>query len=148
MPDDRAGLDKDLLLKAFEVAQAWSSQIVTLSTGVIVFTGIFLKDVIGASVRPRETGWLWVAWVCLGLSAVSGIFFLSSLTALLNRGRVSELDVYSSVPRWMALLELAFFILGLAFFAIFVLTNVPAAAGPSATPSPAPSPIPTLAPSS
>ena len=116
--------DKETLLRAFEAARAWSSLIVTLSTGGIVFTAIFRRD-FAPKDQPVEAPFLLIAaWVSLGIAAVLGIWFLGALTATLNRGQVAELDVYDTMSRILAIFQMVAFLVGLSFVLAFAVINL------------------------
>ena len=116
--------DKEILLKAIDTARAWSSMIVTLSTGGIVLTAIFRRD-FAAGGAPLEQEWLLLAtWAALAAGAVAGVGFLSALTAILSTGNVDRLDLYNGAVRWIAIVQLVVFVAGVICFVVFASINL------------------------
>ena len=123
--EQRDRSDKQILLAAFETARAWSSLIVTLSTGSIVFTAIF-RDKFAAAGQPIEgAGILLAAWILLAAAAMFGVFFLGNLAYILNEGKTESLDVYGSTTRFVAFLQVATFFAGIVVLLIFFVKNLP-----------------------
>jgi len=118
------GQDKDILLAAFETARAWSGLIVTLSTGAIVFTAVFRKDFAPKGQPLEIPGILLTAWILFGAAATIGVLLLGNLAALLNKGRVEDLDVYSGSTRLLAVSQWLSFIVGLVFLLVFFAKNL------------------------
>ena len=115
--------DREILLKAFDTARAWSSLIVTLSTGGIVFTAVFKKEFLSSGTALVTPWLLWGTWILLGASAVAGVFYLSAITALLNKGEVWKLDVYDPPLRLIGIVQITMFMAGLILFLLFIIIN-------------------------
>jgi hypothetical protein len=103
-----------------------ASLLVTLSTGTIVFTATFRKDLAPEGEALRDIGWLLGAWVALGLAVLLGIVVIGALAATLNKGEVDNLDVYERSTKWAAVAQFVFFLFGIPCFAIFAYQNLPA----------------------
>jgi hypothetical protein len=116
--------DKDVLLKAYESARAWSSLIVTLSSAGIVFTAIFRRDFASPSESLEQTEFLFSAWIALGIAAALGVFFLGALTATLNKGSFADLDVFSTVKWWLGFAQLVAFMIGVTLVITFAYLNL------------------------
>jgi hypothetical protein len=117
--------DKEIKLQAFETVRTWSSLLITLSTGAIVFTATFRKEFVPAGEPLANVPVLLGSWVALGFAILFGVFVLSTLAATLNKGDVSQLDVYKPVTRISALIQLVAFIVGIALVAYFAYQNFP-----------------------
>lgn len=116
--------DKDILLHAYEAAKTWSTLIVSLSTGVIVFTAIFKKDIAQAAEPLQATYALLTSWILLGLAILFGILYLGSLASQLNEGRKEKLNIYGVTQRVLAFLQWITFLVGLGFFGYFAIVNL------------------------
>ena len=116
--------DRDILLKAFETTRAWSALLVTLATGGIVFTAIFRRDFAPKYGDIQASDVLLATWIVLGVSALSGVFLLGTLTAILNKGDKDELDVYQSTGWFFALVQLVTFVAGLGLLLAFAAINL------------------------
>jgi len=116
--------DTDILLHAYEMAKTWSTLIVSLSTGVIVFTAIFKKDIAQSAETLDATCALITSWILLGLAILSGILYLGSLASQLNEGLKEKLNIYDVIPRILAFLQWITFFVGLGFFGYFAIVNL------------------------
>ena len=125
MANNRAQLDKEILLKAFETAKSWSGLLITLSTGAIIFTAIFRRDFTPANQPMQSPCLLITTWIILGLSAIFGVIFLGVLGAILNKGNQAELNLYSGTCRIIALLQIILFLIGIGVLIAFLLLNLP-----------------------
>lgn len=117
--------DKDVLLHAYQTARAWASLLVSLATGIIVFTAIFKRDIAVEGQPLQATGWLLTSWIVLGISTLCGVLYLATLIPQLNSGLKKKLDLYSIQPRLLALLLWITFLAGLALFGVFAVANLP-----------------------
>lgn len=117
--------DKDIQLQAVETVRTWASLIITISTGTIVFTATFVKDLVPQGETLVATDKLLVSWIALAISTVLGVFVFSTLVARLNEGEANQLDMYSSPLRWFAVGQFLAFIIGIGFFAYFAYQNLP-----------------------
>lgn len=115
--------DKDILLHGYQTARAWSSLIVSLSTGVIVFTAIFKRDIAPQGEAPQATCVLLASWILLGLATFFGVLYLGSLISQLNKGREEQLGLYAGAPRVLACLQWSTFLIGLGLFGYFAVAN-------------------------
>lgn len=73
-------------LEGLKAALETTKQLITLSTGVIVFTVTFLEKIVEPSAGTRRSvPWeLSAAWVCFAISILSALFTLGAITSLLN----------------------------------------------------------------
>ncbi|MCP9234390.1 hypothetical protein [Lewinella sp. JB7] len=106
--------------KAFDFAAESTKLLITLSTGMIAltitFSQAFISDTAKATLWP-----LLVAWACYLVSVVFGIATMLSLTGTLSEVNsadetgASEPSVYAPSITGKSLLQIAFFLLALAF---------------------------------
>jgi hypothetical protein len=117
--------DKEIKLQAFETVRTWSSLLITLSTGAIVFTATFRKEFVPAGEKLANVPVLLGSWVALGFAILFGVLVLSTVAATLNKGDVNQLDVYKFATRISALIQLVAFVVGIALVAVFAYQNLP-----------------------
>jgi hypothetical protein len=117
--------DKEIKVQAFETVRTWSSLLITLSTGAIVFTATFRKEFVPAGKKLANVDVLLGSWVALGLAILFGVFVLSTLAATLDKGDVNQLNVYKLATRITAFIQLLAFIVGIALVALFAYQNLP-----------------------
>lgn len=133
-------VQREIRFKAFDMARTWSGLVVTLSTGGIVFTAIFRKDFAPQGQALEATGYLLASWVGFGLAAVCGVLFLSTMVATLAKADQNELDVYGGAMRFVAVVQLLSFAVGVSALLTFLVLNLgssPIQVQPTSTPSPA-----------
>lgn len=121
------GSDKEILLAGFEMARVWSGLLVSLSAASIVFTATFVKNFIPEDKTVQDLQGLILleaAWVVLGISIIAGVLLLGNLAGLLNKGNVSDLDVYGPVTRFFAVSQILTFITGGSLLLVFFLKVV------------------------
>lgn len=124
MSNNRTNLDKDILLKAFDTARAWSGLLITLSTGAIVFTAIFKRG-FSPTNQPIEFPCLLITtWIILGLSVVLGVTFLGVLSTTLNKGKQADLDLYNCTCRGVGLSQVILFLIGIGTLIAFLMVNM------------------------
>ena len=116
--------EKDILLQGYHTARAWSSLIVSLSTGVIVFTAIFKRDIAHEGQALQSTCVLISSWILLGIAIIAGVMYLGSLISQLNKGQEKQLQLYAGMPRTLALIQWVAFLLGLVGFGYFAVANL------------------------
>lgn len=78
--------DKDILLHGYQVARGWSGLIVSLSTGIIVFTATFRRYMVPEGQPVEAMNFLKASWAMLGIAILFGIVYLSTLIPQLNKG--------------------------------------------------------------
>jgi hypothetical protein len=112
---------------------------ITLATGTVVFSGTFLKDLLGASIRSAGPPFqvLFLSWGLLVLSIVVGLFFVGRSVTLLASDNVKADDAWLD---WFGRAQQGAFLFGLVLFGIFAWAS---ASTGNAVPGPAPGPSPT-----
>lgn len=113
---------KEYRFKAVDSAIEWSKQIITLSTGTLVLTGTFIKDIFTGD-SAHDTTIVW-CWVFMSLAAILGIFFLGGISAMLNKASSSnEIDIFKLSSRILAFAHVFCFISGLICFIFYIHAN-------------------------
>lgn len=111
--------------KAFDYADAWAKLLSSLAVGTIVLSATFIKDIFPQDHPLTNKGFLFSAWIVLGLSALLGPFVLGALISHLSRAESTrELDVYAPSIRILSLFQVASFTIGIILFATFVGLNL------------------------
>ena len=99
--------------KAFAFAQDAVKQVVTLSTGVIVLTVTFLKDVLPKGTDTTLLEWSWGLYL---LSIFFGLFALLAMTGTLTKATG---DINSGVIRTFATIQMVLFFIALGLTLLF-----------------------------
>jgi len=121
------GLLQELSVKSQE---QYDKTVITLSTGALGLSFVFIKDVVDVKVASN-INFLTGAWICFALSVLSVLLsFLASKYAL-DRAIVAEdnneeigIDRADSITTILNWLSAAFFIVGLVFMIVFVKLNL------------------------
>lgn len=113
---------EEIKLKAFETVLEWSKQFVTISSGTLVLSAIFIKDIAGGQVSSPNL--LIITWGCLLASVLAGIVVMGALSSYLNKGSVSQLNVYSRTIRISALVQVITFFAGIVLFLAYVVQSL------------------------
>jgi hypothetical protein len=113
---------KDLRTESIKAAIEWSKQITALSTGTIIISGTFIKDILGGDISYKVL--IIASWLALFASTILGVLFLATICAILSTGNVNELDIYSRPSKEIAIFHIIFFFVGVAAFIIFVAINL------------------------
>lgn len=113
---------EEVRLKSIDTALEWTKQIITISTGVLVLSGGFIKDLFHGKVQ--SPGFLVSCWLGLCLSILFGLLFMGSLCSILARNKPSEVNIYSQPAITLGLLHFSSFFVALVLFAIFAVQNV------------------------
>lgn len=116
--------DISILLSAYQMARQWSGLLVSLSTGAIVFTAIFKRDIAPEGQTLQATNALLASWVLLGIATLLGILYLGTLISQLNKGNKDNLSVYAGTPRCLALLQWTSFVAGIGVFSYVAGVNL------------------------
>lgn len=125
--------DDDVKVKSIETALEWTKQIITLSAGILVVSGTFIKDLFGGSYVGSN--YLIASWIALCVCIVAGILFMGSLCSLLAKGRASEVALYSQPAQSLGLIHFLAFMIAIGAFAMFSLKNLrPGSASVDAAP--------------
>ena|ERR1041384_4828045 len=114
----------ELRKKALDTAVEWSKQITTLAIGSLVLSGTFIKDLFTGHVK-----WSFViilSWVAMSLSSLVGVLYIGALVAMIGKARnPDDLDVYAwKNGRFVALVHVVAFIVGVVAFVIFITRNM------------------------
>lgn len=119
--------EKELRTKAIDAALEWSKQITTITTGALILSGTFIKIFMDAN--PME--WKWViltSWISMGVSIIFGFLYLGALCSLLDcsarNNNLTTLDIYESPGKWIAIVHVIAFFVGLATFIAFIFKNL------------------------
>jgi hypothetical protein len=101
--------------KAFDFAQDCAKQMLTLATGIIAVT-ITLFNSFAAHAPGGAKIFLSISWIMYLISAAFGVWTLLALTGTLARPAPDPeaSSIYGSNIRSPAIIQLAFFLLGLA----------------------------------
>lgn len=118
---NNATKNSELLTKAVESALEWSKQIITLSTGTLVISGTFIRNVFSGVIASKA--WIFWSWALLSVSILTGILYLGTLCKMLNDGKSENLDIYSWPSRFFALIHVLSFFSGMVLFVIFIYMN-------------------------
>lgn len=124
-------------IEAAKAALDWSKQILTLATGTLVLSGTFIKEVFHTPVIMQE--WIIACWILMSASVLFGLLFLGVIVNVLSEKSGADVDVYSN--RWVAILHVLTFLVGLICFVVFIscnLTNANVSIRPNVTNTPAP----------
>jgi hypothetical protein len=116
--------DKDILLRGYETARAWSGLITSLATGIIVFTAVFKRDIVPEGQVMQASGFLLASWILLGIAAFSGLCYLATLIPQLHSGQKGNLNLYAKEPKIFAVLQWFSFGLGALLFIYFAGVNL------------------------
>ena len=116
--------DKEILLRAFEDAKGWSVLLVTISTGSILFTGVFRDSFTSTDSQLEGRVLLVASWISLGISVLAGLSFIGRLFAILSLGREESLNLYDRTAQLTAVFQLFGFVLGISLIMAFVLKNL------------------------
>jgi hypothetical protein len=106
--------------KSVDLALEWSKQLMALSTGSLVLSATFLKDLFGAGV-----GWialLLTSWFFFIACILFGMLFMGALCALADRG--GKASIYSQPALALALMHFSSFALAMIAFTVFSALNV------------------------
>jgi len=125
--------DDDVLKVRLEAAKAaleWTKQITTLATGTLVLSATFLKDLApkdaAGAVRVANPEYLRDAWLALAVSIVLGLLYLGAVSSFLSTARdIRDVDIYRGVPRYLGLLHVLAFLVGMVLFVVFAVRNLP-----------------------
>ncbi len=116
----------DIKIKSYEIALSWSKHITTLSTGTLILSATFLKNVLDNGYCNENL--LVISWILYGASILFGFFFIGFLNGSLadcnSDSDVEELDIYKGTPRILGLLQVLPFIAGMILFIIFASKNI------------------------
>jgi hypothetical protein len=82
---------------AFEFASDLTKQLITLSTGIIVITIAFTKDIL-SRISKSQRWLLGSAWVLYLISVICGIFSLMALTGALAPLELVSQEVLKQIP--------------------------------------------------
>jgi len=112
----------EIQLKAFDSVLEWSKLLVTIASGTLVLSATFVKDIVAGHV----INWwpLWYSWIAFLVSSAFGICVVGALSAQLNRGEVSALDVFKGSIRFTATIQVLAFLAGLGLFGWFAYANL------------------------
>lgn len=116
---------KEYKFKSYDMALEWSKQITTLSTGSLILSGTFLKDIF-----KNGFSYEWIiitSWIFLGISILFGVLFISRLNgdmAKVTGENIEGLNIYETTTKVLGFLQIVPFLLGLAFFIIFLICNI------------------------
>ncbi len=114
--------DQDLRVKSVDTALEWTKQIITLSAGILVVSGTFIKDLFNGEFV--YVGFLVTSWLTLCISILAGLLFMGALCSLLATKPIGEISIYSSPARSVGLVHFASFFLAMVCFAAFALKNL------------------------
>ena len=106
------------IFKLFTIS--WSNILVALSTGIIIFSSIFILS----SDSFQYTTLLLLTWVSLGLSVLAGMIIMIFIMAFLNEGSLTLLDTYTLRARQSAFVQLLFFLIGVGLLLILAWANL------------------------
>ena len=113
--------ERELKLKAVDVALESTKQLIALSTGAIVLSGTFMKDLFSDRITAMPV--IWVSWGAFVVSAICALLYVGSLISQLNASKEAQkIDVYTA--RWAALAQIVLFGVGLIAFAAFTSLNL------------------------
>lgn len=115
----------DVRTKSVAAAIDWSKHLATLATGSVVFSGTFIKDLLGTGQRCK-----WVIMLCWGFLIcsilVNVLVFGAFIKVLNNPDKITDLDTYASPARGLAIAQAVLFLGGLVAFVFYVALNLPA----------------------
>lgn len=104
--------------KSFAFASDLTKQVITLSTGVIVLTISFGRDVTGDTSGAAHL-LLALAWALYLLSIVFGVATLMALTGNLERREADQPSIYTKNIRAFAGAQIVFFLVAIALTIAF-----------------------------
>jgi hypothetical protein len=118
MPNDNsANSNIETKKKAIDLSLEWSKQIISLSTGTLILSGTFIKDIFKTGMHSKNL--LIFCWASMVISIFCGMLFLGTLIFMLNKG---EAEVDSA--RGIGLIHILTFFVGLVSFFVFVWINI------------------------
>lgn len=100
--------------KAFDFAADLVKQLLTLSTGIILITVAFAKNIFGSSCVVNRL-WLISSWIAFFVSILFGILSLMALAGTLDaiEQKTSNNSIYESNIRLQIVLQFMAFLVGL-----------------------------------
>jgi len=107
--------------EVINVVLEWSKQITTLSSGTLVLSATFVKDIFQGTVLHQWV--LVVSWLLFALSAIFGIILLGNICFLFSSHNTKQPSIYNCATRTIALFHCCFFGIGLALFFYFASYN-------------------------
>lgn len=133
--------ETELRIKSVDTALEWTKQIITLSAGILVVSGTFIKDVFGKQIVAGN--FLIASWIALCVCILFGILFMGSLCSIFARSKSAEVNLYSQPAQFLGVIHFLSFIVAIVGFAVFALRNLDSSITPTALIVSAP--LPTLA---
>lgn len=121
-------IDQDEFLDRFNnLAESIGKLIISLATGTVVVTMTFIKDLLPEA-KTSSMGLLKWGWGFEIFSLIFGILYLYSFLRFYDKPYkarvISKNSAIALVPFIFGVLQFIFFILGLAFIALFALSNL------------------------
>lgn len=111
--------------KALEFADAWAKLISSLSTGTLVLSATFIKDLFPDAHAFALKKVLFASWSALGLAAALGLMVLGALVAELDGYKTGgRPSVFAGAIQFWAIAQFVMFALGVLLFAIFIGKNL------------------------
>jgi len=114
--------EAELRIKSVDTALEWAKQIITLSSGILVVSGTFMKDLFGEHIHGRT--WLLVSWGAICVSIVAGLAFLGALCSMLSRKKPEGVHLYSQPAQALGFIHVLAFLVAMVAFAGFSWTNL------------------------
>ena len=117
--------EAELRLKAFDTVLEWSKQILTITTAILVLSAAFIKNLVPDLQLMRCQSLLWMSWLSLLASIVTGICVLGSIAACYNSTKnYTKLDISVGGPKWFGMAQIILFMAGVGLFLLFAKTNM------------------------
>ncbi len=108
--------------KAIGALLEWTKNITGLATGTLVLSTtllpVFSKSVI------HLKGLLVGTWILFGLTVLFGVLLLGNVCSLFSSKSKKLPSIYNPTTRWLAIIHLLTFALGLAGFVVFFSRNI------------------------
>jgi hypothetical protein len=109
--------NKDVIMALVE----WTKQITTLSTGTLVLSAAFIKNVLNGAATHK---WVLVsAWIAFAVSILFGIFLMGNACYLFSDKNRQKPDIYEMTTRVLAQIHFWTFLTGIIGFIVFVSIN-------------------------
>jgi len=108
-------------MKHIELATEITKQLITVSAGLIVFSGTFLEKFSGQ--KSTDLPWIGAAWASWLLSVALGILAMGALTALAEQSEKdgAHKSLGQGPTRFLSMAQQGVFVLGLLLFFVAVI---------------------------
>lgn len=114
-----AGGDRE----ALKSVESLINLMIALATATALFSGTFLKDIVGSDGLSGNARWLlYTSWILLAFSFVFGLVAHGRMIQNITQ---QELNPYEDGLKWMVRLQQMTIFFGLVFFAVFALVRLP-----------------------